>query len=282
VRVLLTNDDGIRAPGLRALRRALLAVPGVELAVVAPDVNRSAVGQGLTAGRTLNAEPFAFDDGGHGHAVDGTPADCVRVAHLGLLGDFEPQLVVSGINHGANLGEDIVYSGTVAGALEGLVFGCRAIAVSQQSGDPRRLAEPDFAVAGAFVAGLLGRLRECAPPAGTLLNVNVPAARPTGVAVTEPARMLSPDAIFQGPRHHPAAELVAYRDGPVLSDEDGTDAHALRNDRIAVTPIRVRLHDRDAVDAVAAIGLDAVLGDALMASPPTVPRADSRALDGAR
>src|SRR3954466_13778527 len=134
MRVLVTNDDGIEAEGLQTLRRALLKVPGVELAVIAPDGNRSAFARMITTRRPLWVQEVAFDDGTSGYATDGTPVDCVRLARLGLVEGFEADLVVAGINHGANLGDDITYSGTVAAALEGVVLGIPSIAVSQQSG----------------------------------------------------------------------------------------------------------------------------------------------------
>ena len=119
VRVLLTNDDGIEAAGLQTLRRALREVPGVELAVIAPDGNRSAMARSITTRRPLWVQEVDFDDGSVGYATDGTPVDCVRLANLGLVEGFEAELVVSGINHGSNLGDDITYSGTVAGAYTG-------------------------------------------------------------------------------------------------------------------------------------------------------------------
>ena len=150
LRVLLTNDDGIDAEGLQALRRALVALDDIQLAVIAPDDNRSATARSITFRRPLWVTEVPFDDGTVGYACDGTPVDCVRLAALGLIEDFEPDVIVSGINHGANLGDDITYSGTVAAALEGIVLGIPGIAVSQQS--VRR--EMDFRL-GHFV-----RLRE--------------------------------------------------------------------------------------------------------------------------
>src|SRR5213079_3153566 len=114
VRVLLTNDEG-----LEVLRRELLKVPGLELVVIAPDGNRSATGRSITTRRPLWVEEVDFGDGTSGFSTDGTPVDCVRFATLGLI-EFQPQLIVSGINHGSNLGDDITYSGTVAAALEGI------------------------------------------------------------------------------------------------------------------------------------------------------------------
>src|SRR3954466_14650313 len=113
MRVLLTNDDGIDAEGLQRLRMELLGVDGVELQVIAPDGNRSAIGRGITTRRALAVERVEFGDGTCGCAPDGTPVDCVRLASLQLIEGWEPELVVSGINHGSNLGDDVTYSGTV-------------------------------------------------------------------------------------------------------------------------------------------------------------------------
>src|SRR5580698_9228739 len=189
MRVLLTNDDGIEAAGLQALRSALLQVDGIELAVIAPDGNRSAMARSITTRRPLWVQEVPFADGSVGYATDGTPVDCVRLANLGLIDGFQADLVVAGINHGANLGDDITYSGTVAAALEGLVLGIPAIAVSQQS----RAGELDWTASGTydftFAAGFIARLvellaRSPLPPA-TLLNVNVPGGTPAGIEVTQ-------------------------------------------------------------------------------------------------
>ena len=185
--MLLTNDDGIEAAGLQALRSALLAVDGIELAVIAPDGNRSAMARSITTRRPLWVEEVDFDDGTVGYATDGTPVDCVRLANLGLVDGFEAELVVSGINHGSNLGDDITYSGTVAAALEAIVLGLPGIAVSQQSSarelDFRVGTGFDFGVAASFTARLVAELETAPLPAGTLLNVNVPGAPPAGVEV---------------------------------------------------------------------------------------------------
>src|ERR1044071_4738133 len=111
MRILLTNDDGISAPGLQAARRALRALDRGEVEVIAPDSNRSATARSITTRSPLTIEEVEFGDGDRGYATDGTPVDCVRFAELGLVGE-RPDLIVSGINHGANLGDDITYSGT--------------------------------------------------------------------------------------------------------------------------------------------------------------------------
>src|SRR3954467_9731767 len=183
VKVLLTNDDGIGAQGLQTLRRALLEVPGIELATIAPNANRSATARSITTREPLWVDEVEFEDGTTGYATDGTPVDCVRFAALGLI-EFEPELIVSGINHGSNLGDDITYSGTVAAALEGIVLGLPGIAVSQQSAnremDFRLGREFAFDRAAAFAARLVEELEHVPMPPGTLLNVNVPAGEVNG------------------------------------------------------------------------------------------------------
>src|SRR6266513_4289494 len=187
MKVLLTNDDGIQATGLNAMRRALVRVPGVELAVIAPDSNRSATARSITTREPLWVDEIDFEDGSSGFATDGTPVDCVRFAALGLV-EFQPELIVSGINHGSNLGDDITYSGTVAAALEGIVLGIPAIAISQQSTAREMSFLPgrsfDFAVSARFGAQLVGLLTADPLPAATLLNVNCPAGEPQGIEVT--------------------------------------------------------------------------------------------------
>src|SRR6201985_3386425 len=187
MRVLLTNDDGIEAAGLQTLRRALAEVPSIELAVIAPDGNRSAMARSITTRRPLWVQEVDFEDGTVGFATGGTPVDCVRLANLGLVEGFQAELVVAGINHGSNLGDDITYSGTVAAAFEAIVLGLPGIAVSQQSSsmelDFRAGSGFYFTVAPNFTARLVAELRNMALPAGTLLNVNVPGAEPTGVSV---------------------------------------------------------------------------------------------------
>src|SRR5437763_1682161 len=187
MRVLLTNDDGIEAGGLQALRKELLKLEGIELAVIAPDGNRSAMARSITTRRPLWVQEVDFGDGTIGYATDGTPVDCVRLARLGLIEGFEAEIVVSGINHGSNLGDDITYSGTVAAALEAIVLGLPGIAVSQQS-TARELdftsgAGFDFSVAASFTARLVEELEDVPLPSGTLLNINVPGGNPAGVEV---------------------------------------------------------------------------------------------------
>ena len=182
--VLLTNDDGIEADGLQAMRRALAAVEGVRLAVIAPDGNRSAMARSITTRRPLWVAEVPFEDGTVGYATDGTPVDCVRLASLGLIEGFKADLVVAGINHGANLGDDITYSGTVAAALEGVVLGLPAIAVSQQSGagalDYRFDGGFGFDMAAASWRGWWSGSRTCRCPRGRCSTSTCPGASPGG------------------------------------------------------------------------------------------------------
>ena len=264
--VLLTNDDGIEAEGLQEMRRALLAVDGVHLAVIAPDGNRSAMARSITTRRPLWVAEVPFEDGTVGYATDGTPVDCVRLASLGLVDGFKTDLVVSGINHGANLGDDITYSGTVAAALEGVVLGIPAIAVSQQSKaralDFRYDGGFGFEVAAAFVAGLVEQIEEVPLPASTLLNVNVPAGTPEGVEVTSLGKRIYRDELKleqeeEGPPSR--RRYWIYGSDPGFHDEPGTDLAAVAAGRIAVTPIHFDLTDRPGLEALRGFDLEALL-----------------------
>ncbi len=254
MRVLLTNDDGIWADGLQALRRALLTVPEIELVVIAPDGNRSAMARSITTRRPLWVERVEFDDGTHGYATDGTPVDCVRLARLGLVEGFEAQAVVSGINHGANLGDDITYSGTVAAALEGVVLGLPAVAVSQQSAnremDFRLGRQFDFDVAARFAASIVDRLDEVPLPTGTLLNVNVPGAEPTGVEVTKIGKRIYRDELKLHAEEGTRRQYWVYGADHGFEDAEGTDLAAVAAGRIAVTPLHFDLTDVAGMDAL--------------------------------
>jgi 5'-nucleotidase len=252
MKVLLTNDDGIEAEGLLALRRALLELPGIELAVIAPDGNRSATARSITTRRPLWVEEVDFGDGTVGYATDGTPVDCVRLSKLGLIEGFRPELVVSGINHGLNLGDDITYSGTVAAAFEALLLELPGIAVSQQSSarelDFRLGRAFDFSVGAAFAARLVAELDSVPLAPGTLLNVNVPGGEPTDVEVTRLGKRVYEDVLELQDQVHPGRRLFRiYGDAGGLVDEHGTDIAAVAAGRIAVTPIHFDLTDREGI-----------------------------------
>jgi 5'-nucleotidase len=255
VKVLLTNDDGIEAEGLQTLRRALMRVPGAELATIAPDGNRSAMARMITTRRPLWVEEVDFGDGTVGYATDGTPVDCIRFAKLGLIPGFQPELVVSGINHGSNLGDDITYSGTVAAALEALVLGLPGIAVSQQSRqrelDFRVGDRFDFGVAARFTARIVEELEAVPLPNGTLLNINVPAGEPDGVEVTRLGKRIYRDNLHLVDDSDGRRAYRIYGDDPHFHEEEGTDLAAVAAGRIAVTPVHFDLTDRAGLDALA-------------------------------
>jgi len=245
VRVLITNDDGIGAQGIHALRRAVQSVEGVEASVIAPDSNRSATARSITTRSPLWVEEVRFDDGTSGFATDGTPVDCVRFAELGLLGS-RPDLIVSGINHGANLGDDVTYSGTVAAALEGIVLGIPAIAVSQQSVKGEMGwhfgGTLDFSVAASLCAELVRVLIERPLSEGTLLNVNCPAGEVTGIEVTRLGKRLYDDELRLVESDDEGRKRYRiYGFEPSFEDEPGTDLAAQARGRVSLTPLHFDL-----------------------------------------
>jgi 5'-nucleotidase len=226
--ILVTNDDGVHAPGISALTAALADLGRVH--VVAPDREVSASSQSLTLTHPLRAEKVAD----RVHAVDGTPADCVNLAIVKLLSP-RPALVVSGINRGGNLGDDIFYSGTVGGAREGTFFGIHSIAISLAARD-----EHDYRHASAFARRLAGLVLERGLPERTLLNVNVPPGKPEGVAVTVQGQRAHESTIREGldPRHRTYYWIEEGGRDEWVSDEM-SDIHAVRNGLISVTPLQI-------------------------------------------
>jgi 5'-nucleotidase len=267
VRVLLTNDDGIEAEGLLAQREALLKlVPDIDLLVVAPDSNRSAMARSITTRHPLWVHRIDFADGTVGYSTDGTPVDCVRLAKLGIVEGWEPDMVVSGINHGSNIGDDISYSGTVAAAIEAIILGIPGIAVSQQSTsmefDFRQAGDYDFSGSSAFVARLVAELDNVPLPAATLLNVNFPGREPDGVTVAKLGRRVYRDELSlretddQGGRR-----FWIYGDAGIDPDEIGTDVAAVAGGRIAVTPLHFDLTHHESIEALAAHDLERLLNE---------------------
>ena len=265
MKVLLTNDDGISATGLNVMRRALLELSQVELAVIAPDSNRSATARSITIRHPLWVEEVEFGDGTSGFATDGTPVDCVRFAALGLL-EFEPELIVSGINHGANLGDDITYSGTVAAALEGVVLGVPAIAVSQQAdhgsdGLPRRARLGARGLrAGGGLRGPAGRAaRGRADPRGHAAErqrPGRPAARRAGVPL---GKRDYRDQMELTEEDGGRRRYRIYSEDPSYHHEDGTDFAAIAEGAIAVTPLHFDLTDQAGVEQLAGFDLEGLL-----------------------
>jgi 5'-nucleotidase len=250
VRIVLTNDDGIDAAGLLAARQALEAVG--EVLTVAPDRNRSGVGRSITFGTPLHVEERKMADGGTGYACTGTPVDCVRLVALGLM-DFEPDIVVSGINHGENLGDDITYSGTAAAAFEGIVIGVPGIAVSLAVERPwhdHDEAELHFEPVAAFAARLakvaVGNL-----PAGRILTVNapnLPLAELRGARVTKLGRRFYTDELIEVRDAAGRLGYDIYNNPPGRHEEEGTDFAAVENGEISVTPVHLKLTDEAGIE----------------------------------
>lgn len=270
MRVLLTNDDGIAATGLQALRRALVALGNLEVVTIAPDSNRSATARSITTRSPLPVEEVTFDDGNVGYATGGTPVDCVRLADLGFNGG-RPDLIVSGINHGANLGDDITYSGTVAAALEGIVLGIPAIALSQVSVDGGMgylSGRFDFTASAEFAARLVDRLRTEPMPEATLINVNFPGAEPTGVEVTTLGKRIYNDELrlLDAPDESGRKRYEIYGRTPGYEEAAGTDLSAVAAGRIAVTPIHFDLTDHGGLARLRGWGLEELVEDSTRAA----------------
>lgn len=242
MRILLSNDDGVEAPGLKALAVALAEAGNIT--VVAPDRDRSGASNSLTLEMPLRAR--VLENGFI--RVEGTPTDCVHLAITGLL-EHEPDMVVAGINAGANMGDDVIYSGTVAAATEGRFLGYAAMAVSMNSHTPRH-----FETGGRVARDLVRRLFASPLPADSILNVNVP-----DLPYDELQGML---ATRLGHRHK-AEPVVRSEDprgrsiywvGPAGPEQDagpGTDFYAVRNGYVSVTPIHVDLTRHQALVGLA-------------------------------
>jgi 5'-nucleotidase len=244
MRVLVSNDDGVDAPGIRVLAQMMAAVG--EVTVVAPDRDRSGASNSLTLDRPLRV--LTMDNGYH--RVSGTPTDCVHLAITGLL-DHEPDIVVSGINNSANLGDDVIYSGTVAAAMEGRFLGYPAIAVSLVTRDHR---PENFDTAARAALSITQRLLVAPLPADTILNVNVPDrpwAQIRGYEVTRLGHRhrAQPCVAQTDPRGRPIWWIGGA--GAEKDDGPGTDFHAVRMGFISITPIHVDLTRYQALEAVA-------------------------------
>ena len=239
MRILLTNDDGIHAPGILAAKKALDQVG--EVWMVAPERPRSAAGRAITLHKPLRVTQVSLPGGITGYATSGTPTDCVTLGYEVLMGS-NCDLVVSGINAGPNLGWDLTYSGTVAGAMEGAVLALPAFAISVAShSGPETI---DFEPAAEFAARLARQIANNPLPPNVLLNVNVPAvprAQILGVTVTHQGRREYVDRIVT--REDPSGRPYYWQAGSIREDEPdpGSDVHAILENRISVTPVHLDL-----------------------------------------
>lgn len=243
--ILISNDDGVYAPGLAVLAKVLIAA-GHNCTVIAPDRNRSGASNSLTLDRPLEA--IKHSSGFFG--VNGTPTDCV---HLGVSGFFSdgviPDIVVSGINNGANLGDDVIYSGTVAAAMEGRHLKLPAIAVSTVDFHPKH-----FQTAAHVVADLLTRIEQLNVPARTVLNVNVPdlpIAALKGIRIARLGHRFAGEApiSIRDPRGRERFWIAAA--GPAADAGEGTDFHAVANGYASITPLQIDMTNYSTLDSVA-------------------------------
>lgn len=242
MQILVSNDDGYQAPGIRCLARKLATI--ADITVVAPDRDRSGSSNSLTLDLPIRATEVKEGL----YRVEGTPTDCVHLAVTGLL-ELEPDMVVSGINAGSNMGDDILYSGTVAAATEGRFLGLPAIAISLASHVPTH-----YDTAARVAAMLVQKLLRDPLPADTILNVNVPDLPWIELRGFEATRL--------GQRHRAESAIKTcdprdrpiYWIGPPGSEQDageGTDFHAVRNGFVSITPIQIDLTRYEALDKVA-------------------------------
>ncbi|RPI43957.1 MAG: 5'/3'-nucleotidase SurE [Betaproteobacteria bacterium] len=232
MRILLSNDDGYFAPGLATLAAALSEI--AEITVVAPERDRSGASNSLTLDRplTIRTAPNGF------RFVNGTPTDCVHLAVTGLL-DFVPDVIVSGINNGANMGDDTIYSGTVAAATEGLLLGIPSIAISLAG-----VRGGNFDSAARVACRLVERFRDGAPAANVLLNVNVPdvpAERLGDIEITRLGKRHKAEPVVKGTS--PRGETVYWvgAAGAAQDAGEGTDFNAVASGRVSVTPLQMDL-----------------------------------------
>lgn len=247
-KILVTNDDGIHSAGIIALAEALEALGDV--VVVAPAYEMSAASHSLTLMRPLRIDKI---DERH-YSVDGTPTDCVTLAMSHILKDNLPNLVVSGINKGGNLGDDVTYSGTVAGALEASIYGLPGIAVSLV-----QRVDFDFTHAAALARDLAERVLGDGLPQGTLLNVNVPPGTIRGIRVTKQGTKIIKPTIIEGTDPRQRKYYWIGEESLTWNEEEGTDYEALRHGMVSITPLRNDLTDFRVLDEIKSRNWDTFL-----------------------
>jgi 5'-nucleotidase len=244
-RILVTNDDGVRTRGIRVLADAL--APLGEVVIVAPAREMSAIGHALTLHHPLRLEQIRDST----YALDGTPTDCVNIAVTAVLKGL-PDLVVSGINRGLNVGDDVTYSGTVAGAMEGALLGVPSIAVSLQQGP----GEWDFREAAAVARVMAERVLRTRLPPRTFLNVNVPRRTPLGVRVTAQGARAHATTVTDrhDPRGRPYYWIGEGKDEWLASRD--SDHEAVQSGFVSVTPLQTDLTAVEMVGALKALGFE--------------------------
>jgi len=251
LRILISNDDGIDAPGIFALVLEMRKIG--EVTVVAPDKQQSAVGHAITINNPLRAVPFRKNNEFFGYAVEGTPADAVKLGVRFLMKE-KPDLLISGINHGSNTAVNIIYSGTVSAATEGTILGIPSIAVSLSTYD-----EADFSYAAKFAARLALLVARKGLPSGTLINVNVPPVpqdQIRGIRITKQGTSSWDD--MYDVRRDPANREYFWLTGNmnVTDTDDDADEIAIRNNYVSVTPVHYDLTDRAMAEAMKEWGIE--------------------------
>ncbi|MGL5117317.1 MAG: 5'/3'-nucleotidase SurE [Beijerinckiaceae bacterium] len=251
MRILITNDDGIHAHGLAVLE-GIAAQLSDDVWVVAPETDQSGVSHSLSLNDPLRLRKIAE----RRYAVKGTPTDCVIMGVRHILASHRPDLILSGVNHGQNVAEDVTYSGTVAGAMEGTILGVRSIALSQAYG-PGNRDDIHWDCASAHGPHVIRRVLEAGFPRNTLVNINFPNCPPDDVAGTA--------ATVQGQRNQELLRVEERADGRAkpyywiafargkITPEEGTDLHALADRRISITPIHLDLTDKPTVTEFARV-----------------------------
>ncbi|RAO98946.1 stationary phase survival protein SurE [Petrotoga sp. 9PW.55.5.1] len=247
--ILLSNDDGIMSPGIITLKKYLEEKHKVY--VSAPDIERSATGHGITVRNPLWAKKVKFGDTFFGHAVNGTPADCVKIGLEAIYKDIKFDIVISGINRGANLGTDILYSGTVSAALEGAVNGYPSIAVSCVD-----FSEPNFEDAAKVVLDILEKMEIKFWPEFTTLNVNVPKIpydEIKGIKVTRQSKRRYEDYFEE--RKDPFGNSYYWMLGNIIEDDKdpNSDYHVIQEGYVSVTPLSVFLTKYDFINDLKSI-----------------------------
>lgn len=245
MKILVTNDDGIHAPGIKALWQALKDLGNI--VVVAPDRERSAMSHCITVHHPLRVEEMNFEGVSRAWAVDGTPADCVKLGIQALL-KKKPDLVVAGINRGANLGTDVLYSGTVSAAIEGIINGCPAVAFSL-AGDKL----DDYEAAAIYARRVVEKLFSKGLTVDTLINVNVPSLSfedIKGVTVTKLGTRRYENTFI--PRQDPRGKTYFWMGGEIAEEDNDadTDVEAVKRGEVSITPIHFDLTNYGIIEEV--------------------------------
>ncbi|MFQ5964602.1 MAG: 5'/3'-nucleotidase SurE [Candidatus Scalinduaceae bacterium] len=241
MKILLTNDDGIYSPGILELKRTMKAFGSV--VVVAPDVQKSGVGHAITFSHPLRIREVFLDSEFVGYGIDGSPADCVKLGVREIMQE-KPELLISGINIGANVGINVLYSGTVAAAIEGAILGVPSIAISLEVSE----SLPDIQGAATIAKDMVSHIVRREVPRGTLLNINIPLIPKNKIRGVKITKQFSGDFDEHFDRRtDPRGGIYYWLAGTGWPEEDvvGTDMHALKEGYISITPLRYDLTDRD-------------------------------------